>query len=250
MNDELERNIIKQICENALAAVEKDQDIRYADVAKGIEQTIFARREQLAEANQLIEEFDEVKLVLSFGAAEQALAEFHLPASPLFSQALFGVNMEPDDSIQTSREQFINLLISLSVDILFSPNSYIKANILAPCGRQYLYPLREFVSGALIRNVVDRANRMALKRETTTMSKAGRGITAADLMLAIRNEYEENKDQFIANKPEISEGTCDICKRQHKSAEEYDLSVVLGRGQRDVWHIERKRAYARGRVPQ
>ena len=248
MNKELTEGIIDQICKNALAVVEEGKGIRYADVTRAIEQTVFARRAQLAEANHLTKEFDEVKLVMSLGAAEQAIADFHLATSPLIYPALSGVPPLSHPSIQERREQLADILISLSVDTIFSPNSYIKANILAACGRQYSYPLREFISGALIRNIVDRAKRMALKRETATSLKAAEGITPTDLMLAIRNEYEENKEQFIANKPEISEGSCDVCKRRHNSAEEYDLSVVLGRGRRDVWHIERKRAYARGRT--
>lgn len=49
----------------------------------------------------------------------------------------------------------------------------------------------EFMSGAMLRNIVDRAKKLAIKAE---LSDGERGITRAHLLEAIHTEFKENED--------------------------------------------------------
>jgi len=61
--------------------------------------------------------------------------------------------------------------------------------------REMLY-FKDFVSGAMIRNIVDRAKKSAVKRLIKDSSKESgkKGLQLDDLVQAIREEYKENED--------------------------------------------------------
>ena len=61
--------------------------------------------------------------------------------------------------------------------------------------REMLY-FKDFVSGAMIRNIVDRAKKSAVKRLIKNSSKGSgeKGLRLDDLVQAIREEYKENED--------------------------------------------------------
>ena len=61
--------------------------------------------------------------------------------------------------------------------------------------REMLY-FKDFVSGAMIRNIVDRAKKSAVKRLIKNSSKGSgeKGLRLDDLIQAIREEYKENED--------------------------------------------------------
>merc|ERR1712216_734629 len=61
--------------------------------------------------------------------------------------------------------------------------------------REMLY-FKDFVSGAMIRNIVDRAKKAAVKRliENTSTELSRKGLRLEDLKNAIREEYKENED--------------------------------------------------------
>jgi proteasome-associated ATPase len=83
-------------------------------------------------------------------------------------------------------------LISSAVDSLFSENktneflevSYAKGE------KETLY-FKDFLSGAMIKNIVDRAKRFAVKGE---LVGDPRGVTWAHLQQAIESEFHENED--------------------------------------------------------
>jgi len=56
--------------------------------------------------------------------------------------------------------------------------------------KEILY-FKDFASGAMIENIVRRAKKLAVKRE---IAGKGRGLTTADLLASIREEYHENED--------------------------------------------------------
>ncbi len=58
--------------------------------------------------------------------------------------------------------------------------------------RETLY-FKDFASGAMIENIVDRAKKMAIKRLIDSEGKE-KGITLDDLEMAIQEEYKENED--------------------------------------------------------
>jgi proteasome-associated ATPase len=56
--------------------------------------------------------------------------------------------------------------------------------------KEILY-FKDFASGAMIENIVRRAKKLAVKRE---IAGKGRGLTTADLLASIREEFHENED--------------------------------------------------------
>ena len=79
-----------------------------------------------------------------------------------------------------------------AVETLFSPHSVLRARVIAACGREHNFMLREFISGALIANVVTRAKRRALTREVQGLATSP-GLTADDLLGAIRDEVQREQ---------------------------------------------------------
>jgi len=197
--------------------------VRYSDVARALEAVW---REDHADDDR---RFHAV-IALDSG---QAVAETRLPVFPL-------------EAGGDSTAPLLDQLIDVTVDTLFSPRSFLRARVLAACGREHNFLLGEFVSGALIANVVARAKRAALRREVGS-DPVSSGLSAGDLLAAVRDEYSENKDQFVANKPEITDTFCETCKRRHSRADEYEVEVLLGRSPRDRWGVSRNRPYERGR---
>jgi proteasome-associated ATPase len=56
--------------------------------------------------------------------------------------------------------------------------------------KEILY-FKDFSSGAMIMNIVQRAKKLAIKRR---IANEGRGIRTADLLASIRQEYKEHED--------------------------------------------------------
>ena len=52
---------------------------------------------------------------------------------------------------------------------------------------------KDFISGAMIRNIVDRAKKTAIKRLIDEGDK-GKGLRLEDIKTAIQEEYKENED--------------------------------------------------------
>ena len=177
--------------------------------------------------------------------------------SPTVPLATAGPATPPDPAVQApdsrhtgalefdTREQCLDALIELGVDALFGAQNVVRARVLSRCDAEHVFFLREFVSGALIHNVVSRAKRHALKRHALKRHGARDaipqdGIGGDDMLSAIREEYEENKEQVVVNKPEVAQALCDTCKRRHSSPEEYEIDVILGRTVRQRWHGARR----------
>ncbi len=156
----------------------------------------------------------------------------------------------PDFTFTPGNNALRQMLVDQSIDMLYSSTSFLKVRILAPCKREHTFLLSEFVSGALLADIVARAKRLALKRETSQPGTldADKGITSADLLQAIRQEYEENREQMVANKPEIGEAVCEVCHRRHNAPDEYDLEVALGGQVKDRWHRPRRATFEKARV--
>lgn len=58
-------------------------------------------------------------------------------------------------------------------------------------GEREIFYFKDFLSGAMIQNIVARAKKYAVKR---LLAKSGRGIKGADLERAYREEFKENED--------------------------------------------------------
>ena len=83
-------------------------------------------------------------------------------------------------------------MIAASVEEMYSleeSNRFLEVTY-ANGDKEVLY-FKDFASGAMIESVVRRAKKLALKRYIQTSEK---GITAADLVNAVREEFKENED--------------------------------------------------------
>ncbi len=58
-------------------------------------------------------------------------------------------------------------------------------------GEREIFYFKDFASGAMIRNIVDRAKKTAVKREIFQQEV---GIKPEDLLKAVREEFKENED--------------------------------------------------------
>ena len=81
-------------------------------------------------------------------------------------------------------------LIDVAVDELFAPRPFVELSLIDGT-RETLY-YHDFVSGAMIANVVDRAKKLAIKDHISGVSATG--ITADHLRAAVRAEQDESED--------------------------------------------------------
>jgi len=133
-----------------------------------------------------------------------------------------------------SQEWLAEALILAVVDLLYSTLSTM--NVLTGQGKRYTFSLRDFMSGAVIANIVDRAKRKALKRLVASAGsqRSAHGIGLHDLQEAVRQEFEENKEQLALQKISADTGRSDDVQF---------VEIVLHTGQADPWSEERLRLY-------
>ena len=86
----------------------------------------------------------------------------------------------------------VERMIDRTVDKMYATdvdNEFLEVTY-ANGEKEILY-FKDFNSGAMIENVVARAKKLAIKR---LLSSGARGLTTADLLTAIREEFRENED--------------------------------------------------------
>ena len=116
--------------------------------------------------------------------ARQILGKYLTVRTPLSACAM--------DAAGDSREQAVTDLIEVVVDDVFAAsdqNRFLEVTY-ASGAKDVLY-FADFVSGAMLRNVVDRAKKLAIKDE---LAGGGGGVSAAGLRAACRAEFDENED--------------------------------------------------------
>jgi len=89
-----------------------------------------------------------------------------------------------------------------TADVLYATGSALHVTGRQVVGRSKTLPWSQFVSGALLESVVSRAKRRALKRE---VAAGEAGLRWDDLATALREEFEQNKDQLVATTLQIAE---------------------------------------------
>lgn len=116
------------------------------------------------------------------------------------AREIFGKYLTPDlpfaeadlqarggDAVQTA-----TALAEGAVEVMYArseENRFLEVTYQS--GEQETLYFRDFVSGAMIASIVTRAKKAAVKRLVATGQK---GITGADLMQAVRDEFRENED--------------------------------------------------------
>ena len=115
---------------------------------------------------------------------------------------IFAIYLTPDLPIAPSmlekfdgdREKAADALAAQAIEKMYATtdeNKFIEVTYNRG-ERETLY-FKDFASGAMIENIVDRAKKMAIKRLIDSDGKE-KGMTLEDLEMAIQEEYKENED--------------------------------------------------------
>ena len=88
-------------------------------------------------------------------------------------------------------------LVNAGVDKLFAPRPFVQLTLVDGTTETLHYS--DFVSGAMIANVVDRAKKLAIKDE---ISGAGSGVSVEHVRAAVRAEQDESEDMPNASNPD------------------------------------------------
>ncbi len=118
------------------------------------------------------------------------------------AQDIFSIYLTPDlpiapsvlDKFDGDREKAAESLAEQAIEKMYATtdeNKFIEVTYNRG-ERETLY-FKDFASGAMIENIVDRAKKMAIKRLIDSEGKE-KGITLDDLEMAIQEEYKENED--------------------------------------------------------
>ena len=89
------------------------------------------------------------------------------------------------------------MLIDAAVDKLFAPRPFVKLTLVD--GSEETLHYADFVSGAMIANIVDRAKKLAIKDE---IDGRGRGVTVEHVRAAVRTEQDESEDMPNVSNPD------------------------------------------------
>lgn len=115
---------------------------------------------------------------------------------------IFSIYLTPDlpfaneelEKFDGNHDDITAHLIAEAVDEMYATteeNRFIEVTYTR--GERETLFFKDFVSGAMIRNIVSRAKKMAIKRLISSEGKE-KGISLDDLKTAIREEYRENED--------------------------------------------------------
>jgi proteasome-associated ATPase len=118
-------------------------------------------------------------------------------ATDIFAKYLtLGLPMAPSmlEEFGGDREKAVQSLVNQAIEQMYATtdeNKFIEVTY-GRGERETLY-FKDFVSGAMIENIVSRAKKMAIRRLIDSKGQE-KGIIADDLDMAIREEFKENED--------------------------------------------------------
>ena len=124
------------------------------------------------------------------GAAADILAKYITP----------DLRFDPGEVGSTDREDHVRELISRIVDRLYTRDeSTTYVNLVYASGRRSSLYLADLTSGAMLRNIVDRAKKLAIK---DIVHGTGQGLTTDDFLDAVDAEFAENTDLPNTSNPQ------------------------------------------------
>lgn len=147
----------------------------------------------------------------------------------------------------SNKEEAINMLIKKAVEAIYDDKSYLQ--VVSTSNKKELLdenkPLyfRDFISGAMIESIVSRTKKRAVKRIVEMIEKGEvieKGINwKDDILPSIIDEYEENKEQFVAQK---------IRDFQDKVSApgDLDIKIILSREEKTEGEKEKRHPYDSG----
>jgi len=98
------------------------------------------------------------------------------------------------ETFANDKDKAVQHLINQAIDEMYATteeNKFIEVTYTR--GERDVLYFKDFVSGAMIENIVSRAKKMAIKRLISSEGKE-KGMTLEDLKSAIHEEYKENED--------------------------------------------------------
>ena len=131
----------------------------------------------------------DIKIKVDRPEAEGAKDIFSIyltPDLPIAPSVLEKFDGDREKAVKSLSEQAIERMYATTDENKFIEVTYNRGE------RETLY-FKDFASGAMIENIVDRAKKMAIKRLIDSEGKE-KGITLDDLEMAIQEEYKENED--------------------------------------------------------
>ncbi len=118
--------------------------------------------------------------------AKDIFAIYLTPDLPIAPSVLEKFEGDREKAVRSLTDQAIEKMYATTDENKFIEVTYNRGE------RETLY-FKDFASGAMIENIVDRAKKMAIKRLIDSEGKE-KGITLDDLERAIQEEYKENED--------------------------------------------------------
>ena len=118
--------------------------------------------------------------------AKDIFAIYLTPSLPIAPSVLEQFDGDREKAAESLVERAIERMYATTDENKFIEVTYNRGE------RETLY-FKDFASGAMIENIVDRAKKMAIKRLIDSEGKE-KGITFDDLDMAIQEEYKENED--------------------------------------------------------
>jgi proteasome-associated ATPase len=122
----------------------------------------------------------------SADGAKDIFAKYLTPDLPIAPSELEPFGNDSEKTVQHLIDQAIDEMYATTEENKFIEVTYARGE------RDVLY-FKDFVSGAMIENIVSRAKKMAIKRLISSNGKE-KGMTLENLKSAIHEEYKENED--------------------------------------------------------
>lgn len=116
--------------------------------------------------------------------AKDILLKYLTPNLPLHEEAFRKYGEDPRAVVRGLIAETVDAMYAESEENKFLEVTYAK-------GEREIFYFRDFSSGAMLRNIVDRAKKKAVKR---TITNGERGIRLEDLLESVREEFKENED--------------------------------------------------------
>jgi proteasome-associated ATPase len=116
--------------------------------------------------------------------AKDILLKYLTPNLPLHEDAFRKYGEDPRAVVRELIAETVDAMYAESEENKFLEVTYAK-------GEREIFYFRDFSSGAMLRNIVDRAKKKAVKR---TITNGERGIRLEDLLESVREEFKENED--------------------------------------------------------
>jgi proteasome-associated ATPase len=117
-------------------------------------------------------------------SAYDIFTKYLLPDLPFHKEAEAKYGSDPHKIVDGILKETIENMYSTTEENKFLEVTYAK-------GEREIFYFKDFSSGAMIQNIVDRAKTKAVKR---LIHNGERGIRASDLIDAVREEFKENED--------------------------------------------------------